>query len=179
MRRDDIPIVEKSTMVFDAFASIKKDELLYPSGERHDYYSLITKPESIAVVAVTKDGALVLTEEYRHPTGKRLLSCPGGFLDEGETPEEGAIRELMEETGYSAEAFQHIGTSYPYPGMTGQRMHFFRAVGAYSVAPPQLEPTEVIYTVEKEIEEVHRHIRSGGDIDGVFCTALFFHNLTV
>jgi len=68
-------------------------------GRVHDFY-VIEAPDWINVIPLTDDGRVVLIEQYRHGTGEVSLEIPGGMVDEGESPQDAAARELLEETGY-------------------------------------------------------------------------------
>ncbi|KAJ3871186.1 NUDIX hydrolase domain-like protein [Lentinula edodes] len=63
---------------------------------------------AVAILAILKSKAnsfppsSVVVEQYRPPIGKFIIELPAGLVDEGETPEQAAIRELEEETGYNA-----------------------------------------------------------------------------
>lgn len=63
-------------------------------------------PETVASVAVFRDGKLLMGQRR----DDRKWCCPGGHLDDGEQPEVGARRELLEETGLEASALKKLGT---------------------------------------------------------------------
>lgn len=134
-----IPKVEDSEIIFDQFVKIRRDTLCYDERHERPYFTLMTKGDAVNVLAVTPTREFVLIEEYRHPTGKVLLGCPGGYIDEGETPLDAAKRELFEETGYVASSYQEIGSAYPYPGLSSQKITFVLASGAMAKASQQLE----------------------------------------
>ena len=171
------PKLQSSAIIFDEFAKIRKDTLLFHEKIQYNYYTLITKPKAVVILALQEDGQLVLNNEYRHPTSRILLSCPGGFLAEDEAPEHGAKRELLEETGYDAKSFQVIGEAFPFPGITGQKIYFVRALGAFKSSHPDREPTELIRTTTKPLNEVEKEILSGENIDSLLCSALYYHTI--
>lgn len=170
-----LPQVEESTIVFEEFIKIRRDTLRLPTHQTYRYYTLLTPASAVVILATTKENGLVLNEEYRHPTGKVLLGCPGGYVDQGEEPLEAAKRELIEETGYTAEEYALIGTAYPYPGISGQKIFYIHAKNAKKTAEPQREMAEIIKTIEISENEVKRKIALGCDLDGTLATALFFY----
>lgn len=139
-----LPKISKSTQTDFHFFKVQEDLLLLENGQAYSYYSLLLPPFSVMVLAFTPDNQLLLTKEYRHPTKKVLLGCPGGIVDEGEDPLMAAKRELLEETGYSATHFEMMGSSYPFPGVTSQKTFYVLAKGAYFLEAPKPEDTEYI-----------------------------------
>jgi len=90
---------------------------------------------------------VVLVRNERVVVGERLLECPAGCMEPGESPSETAERELAEETGYRGTSLYPIGSFYTSPGLTDERMHAFVASGLMYVGQ-DLEADEVM-TVEK------------------------------
>ena len=172
------PIVVASQMALEGFLKVRNDRLRYAHGYHYNYFTLIP-PHAYAVVilAETQDGHFVLNEEYRHPTSRVLLGCPGGFLSEDENPLDGAARELCEETGYTAKNFKVMGQAYPFPGVCGQSIFYVHAWPATKMQAPQLEPSEILRTVLKTRLEIQQDMLSKKDIDSVLCTALYYHSL--
>lgn len=176
---NDIPQVEKSEIVHHSFVKIRCDSLRLPNNHRYDYYTLITRAPAAVVLGITPEQHFVLIEEYRHPTGTVLLSCAGGYLhDDQEDPRDAARRELQEETGYSSDDIQLLGSAYPYPGISGQKIYYLVARNAIKRGDPQLEETEVVKPLTLSKHELEKRIASGSPIDGNLCTALYFLSRT-
>ena len=90
-----------SEFLVDApWLKVAKETCELPSGKVIDDFYTLWQPDWVLILARTTEGKWVMTEQYRHGTGKIALEFPAGITDKGETPEEAAIRELQEECGY-------------------------------------------------------------------------------
>lgn len=172
-----LPTVQKSTVVFNEFVKIRRDDLLLPNNTMYAYYSLIPRGDAVVIVGLTSEGLFVLNEEYRPPTGKILLSCPGGYIDHDD-PLNAAEREFLEETGYTAKSFTLLGSAFPYPGISAQKVYYVLAQEAEKKSEPHREPSEIMRTILKSEQDVKASISSGCDVDGTLCTALFFYSIS-
>ncbi len=72
------------------------------------------------IATLQPDDRIVLIRQFRPPTGTYLIEFPAGLIDPGETPEETAVRELFEETGYRGEIVRVLPPAYNSPGMSGE-----------------------------------------------------------
>jgi ADP-ribose pyrophosphatase len=94
----------------------------------------------VTVVAVTDDGKLVLTEQYRRPIRRRVIELPAGLAGDvpgaaTEEPAAAAARELEEGTGYRAERLEYLTAGPPSAGLSTEVVTFFRATGLRKVGP--------------------------------------------
>ncbi len=91
--------------------------------------------EAVAIVAVTGEGHVILTEQLRRPVQARVIDLPAGLVgDEDDNgPEETARRELHEETGYECDSMELLARAATSPGITSEIVSLYRAVGVRRV----------------------------------------------
>lgn len=170
-----LPHIIDSKLVFEkSLIKIREDLLQLSNAPPYHYFTLLTKPSSVVVIATTPEGKYLLNSEYRHPIGKVILCFPGGYIDEGEDPLEASKRELIEETGYQAEDFKLIGSAYPYPGITGQKVYYVHAINATFSCPIQPEASEIFEVKLLDDSQIDQALQQGTEIDANLCTAFFF-----
>jgi ADP-ribose pyrophosphatase len=92
--------------------------------------------EAVAVLAVTADQKLILTEQFRPPVDARVIDLPAGLVgDEDEQLGAAATarKELEEETGYTCDAVERLAFGPTSPGITSEKVTLFRARGVRRV----------------------------------------------
>src|SRR5690625_8024102 len=94
---------------------LRVDEVILPNGQTSKR-ELLTHQGAAAVIPVTKDHKIIFVRQYRKAVEKMLIEIPAGLIDQGERPEETAVRELEEETGYTTENLIFVTSFYPTPG---------------------------------------------------------------
>ncbi len=82
-------------------------------GKKVGPYLIMEQPGGAVIFPVTKDNKVIFFKEYYPLIEKELISLPAGFTEKDESPEEGARRELFEETGYKAGEMIDLGGYYP------------------------------------------------------------------
>lgn len=100
-----------------------------------EYAERVKASGVVAVIAVTLEQQLILTEQFRPPVGKSVIDLPAGLAGdvtgaETEALVEAAKRELTEETGYSAKVWKHVYTAPTSPGLTSEVVTYFQANNA-------------------------------------------------
>ena len=100
--------------------------------EAHPHYSITTK-DYVCIVATNAEGRLILIRQFRPALDWRVLELPSGHVEPGQTPEEAARIELLEETGCRADQMIALGALAPDPGRLGNKMYCFFAPHAIPV----------------------------------------------
>ena len=122
--------------------SLDVDEIEEPSGVRATR-EVVRHSGSVVVLAVDAEDRLVLVKQYRYPVAGDLWEIPAGRQDPGESPEDGARRELEEEVGARAAALELLQSFYASPGFCDEVMHLFRA-SELTLGPARPEADEHI-----------------------------------
>lgn len=142
--------------------TIVRKRYAFPNGREYDFDVLGPEGEqSAAVLALTPDNRIVISEQYRAGPDKSMDELPGGIVDPGETPEVAAARELLEESGYQAKHLEYLGAVYP-EAYLHMKSHYFIGYDCEKVVEPQYEPTEYIEVKTITIDEFLEAARSGG-----------------
>jgi 8-oxo-dGTP pyrophosphatase MutT (NUDIX family) len=148
---EDLPIwtIDSSDYVInDRFLKLRRDSCTTPQGGKVGTYYVLELKDWINCIAIDKDANVMMLRHYRHGVQKYLMEFIGGGMEEGETPEEAAKREVEEETGYTGGSIFHVGTSYPNPANHTNQVHTYLVVNGEINQDQNLEVGETI-TVEK------------------------------
>jgi len=112
---DEVKVLESRVLFEKHDRIVVEDVLEFADGSRQEwvYFKGVGAggdlPSAVAIAAFTQDGKMILTKQYRHPMRRLIYDLPAGGIKEGETPEQAALRELEEETGYTTEKLKWIG----------------------------------------------------------------------
>lgn len=119
----------------------------------HSFY-VIESPDWVNVIAITKERKVVLIEQFRHGIEEVILEIPGGMIDENEEPEKAARRELLEETGFTAEEFIYLGKSRPNPAIQNNWMYHFLASNSKKTSDVGFDEHESVITKLIDLDEI-------------------------
>ena len=117
------------------------------------------------IAAVTDDNKIIMVKQFRKPMESPILEVPAGKLDGDEDPADAALRELSEETGYTAGKLEKLTEFYPSVGYTTEVLHIYLAT---DLKPGVCHPdeNEVLEVMEMDLEEVYRMVMDGKIHDG-------------
>jgi ADP-ribose pyrophosphatase len=111
----------------------------------------IEHPGAAAIVPFLSANRVVMLKQYRHALKEFIWEIPAGTLDPNEEVLSCAKRELIEETGYSADQWHRLGEITPVPGYSNERIHIFLA-RELQPAEQNLDADEVIQVQEVEFQ---------------------------
>ncbi len=104
--------------------------LAAPGKNETQPHYMIRSPDFVVIVALDEQRRLLLVRQFRPPVGGMTLELPAGHVEAGETPEQAARKELLEETGYQAEHFKLLASFSPSAARFTNRMWCFFAADA-------------------------------------------------
>lgn len=140
----------------------------------HDFY-VIEASDWVNVVPITTDGRLVCVRQYRHGVDRFSLEVPGGIMDEGETPEAAALRELEEETGYHAARTVYLGAVEVNPAMFTNRCHTVLALGVEPLGVTAFDAGEDIEVEVIPLADVPARVQNGDIGHALVVSALYLY----
>lgn len=120
-----------------------QDEVLLPNGKTatREY---IRHPGAVVIFATTEQGEILMERQFRYPARQSFWELPAGKLEKNEDPLKAAQRELLEETGFASENWQHIGKIHIAIGYSDEIIHVFTAQNAHKIAPQHLDENEFL-----------------------------------
>jgi ADP-ribose pyrophosphatase len=132
---------------------------------------ILQHPGAAAIVPMADPETLVWIRQYRHAVGGYIWEIPAGTLDDGENPLACARRELIEETGFSADTWQSLGDIVPVPGYSSERIHLYLATDL-NIARQDLDRDELLVVHRIPLSEALDMVFSGKVVDGKTITGL-------
>jgi ADP-ribose pyrophosphatase len=115
------------------YFKVNKDIVELSSGERVEWLYWNSN-DSAMLVAETPDNKLVMIRQFRYLPNQTALEFPSGHSDDGESIKKCVVREFEEETGYTCENLQLLGSFYETMGQLNRQIHIFYGNNAKKVA---------------------------------------------
>jgi ADP-ribose pyrophosphatase len=181
-------IIDSKRLILDDFLKVEEAQVQYElfSGEMGVPVRRLSleRGNSVAVLVFNLDTQkIILINQFRYPTYKNghgwVIELIAGMVDEGETPEESARRELLEEAGLTISSFEHICDFYPSPGGSSEMIFLYYAevsgkFAVYSQTGGLPGHGEDIMTMEVALEEALNKIKTGEIVDAKTIMGIFW-----
>lgn len=153
--------------------SVRQECVELPSGVQIPTWYVLEFPNWINVIAETRDGELVMIDQYRHAYGQTCYELVAGVIDEGETPLEAAKRELLEETGFGGGEWSAFMTLSPNPSNHNNLSYTFLAKGVEKIQEQHEEATEDIQVHVMSKADVRELLKEDGIIQALHAAPLW------
>jgi len=167
-----VGVTESRSVYRGSILDVREDTVRFPDGSE-GVLEIVRHRGAAAVLPLyapedNGDGTgpdVILLRQYRYAAGDTLWEAPAGKLDEGETPEACAARELEEEAGVKAARLVPLTTLLTTPGFSDERIHLFLAMGLEQ-GKQALERHEIIECFRLPLARAVEMVLSGEIVDG-------------
>ncbi len=156
------------------YFTARQDKCETPEGKIIDEYFVVELPTTVCAVAFTEEGEVLMVKQYRHPIKETILEITGGFVDEGETPEEAVIRELKEETGYEFSSVKNVGKVAANPGVLDNFTYLFLAQGGKKTGEQSLDENEELELVKISLQELKTLFLENKIVQSLHANCIFY-----
>ena len=153
------PTIESRLAFQGKIVNVRVDKVQLPNGAQSSR-EIVERSEAVCIVPVDDGNNVILVRQYRKPVEDDLLEVPAGGVEDGEVSRDAVLRELQEETGYTADSLQHLSSFWTTPGFCTELMHAYLATG---LRPATLPPDEDedIQVVRVPMDNIPDMVRSG------------------
>jgi ADP-ribose pyrophosphatase len=138
---------------------------------------IVKHPGAVAIIAITEEGKILMVEQFRKALEKTIIEIPAGKLEKGENPLECAKRELLEETGYTSETMESLGSFYTSPGFADELIHLFFTDNLIKKGGQETDEDEFLNILEISIEEARNLLDAQKIHDAKTAYAVMFMEL--
>lgn len=167
-------VLASEYLAHEPWFTVRKEKVQLPNDNIIPGYYVLEYPAWINVIALTKDGRMVMQRQYRHGLGQVNYELCAGVVDPTDaSPLEAAKRELLEETGYGNGKWQQWMVLGVNPGTHTNLTYSFLAIDVEPVMERHLEPTEDIAVELLQPEEVRELLENDLIMQGLHVAPLW------
>ena len=121
-----IETINQETVYRGHAFNVRQDVVRFPN-KHTNHLDIIEHVGAVTILPIDSNGRILFVRQYRHATGKELLELPAGTLNAGEHPDDCALREIREETGFAAGSLIKLGEFFLAPVYSAEFMVFYLA----------------------------------------------------
>jgi len=174
--------VETSTVYEGIIVKVRRDIAELQNGKRVKR-EVVEHPGGVCIVALTNDNKVLMVRQFRYTIGEELLEIPAGKLEKGEDPFKCAVRELSEETGYTAAKWIDLDVIYPSAGVYSETLYQYLALDL-EPGEMHLDENELLSVEEIDIDELiemimSNKLRDAKSIIGILKAKFYLENLSI
>ena len=151
----------------------RRDVVELPNGNINNEFYILESPDFVNVVAVTKEGKMLLVRQYRHAIRKTCFEIVAGVMEKGEEPLQAAKRELQEETGFGGGNWQLLMKICQNPGLIDNYTYCYLATDVEKISEQHLDATEDVEPYQFTKEEVREMLRKGEFLQALMVAPLY------
>lgn len=155
--------ISTETVYQGKIINVRRDKVSVVNGE--SYREIVEHSGGAVIVAVKDNGNVIMVKQFRKPAERIMLEVPAGKIDPGEEPETTALRELKEETGYSAENIRFLTKMYPSVGFSDEILYLYLCTGL-TAGETDFDENEAIDIFEYPIDRLYDMVMKGEIEDG-------------
>ena len=138
------------------------DEVRRRNHRREGTFFVLGASDWVNIIPLTREGEVVMIEQYRHGTDRITLEIPGGIIDPGDaSPQHAALREMHEETGYDSAEVVRLGRIDPNPALQSNHCYSYLAMNAEARFAPRPDDEEEMRTVLIPLDDVPSLVSNG------------------
>lgn len=148
--------ISTETIYDGKIIKVRREQVELPDGRRAER-ELVGHYGGVGVIAVDENNEVFMVSQYRIAAKSMMLEIPAGKLEYGENPLECGKRELIEETGYRAKEFTHLGEYYATPGYCEEKLNIYLARDLEFVGQ-NLDDGEFLNVKKYSLDELYKKV---------------------
>ncbi len=148
-------------VVQDRWFHVTADRCEVEPGTVIEPFYVVHENEWVHIYAVNANSEVLTVRQFRYAADVICTELPGGVVDETETHEVAAKRELLEETGHTADRWTYLGKLFANPARQTNSIHIYLAEGLHRVAEQALDESERIIWSFLSTTELERMVQLG------------------
>lgn len=163
----------KSEKIYEGkIINLRIDTVELPD-KKYSKREIVEHPGAVGIIPITDDGCMILVKQFRKAVEKFLLEIPAGKIEVNEEPKETGLRELAEETGYTANKLEYLFEFYTSPGFSNEKIYLFLAT---DLEKKEIKPRsdEYIWVEKHKIEDLIDMVIRGEINDAKTIVAIFY-----